>query len=149
MEAFKKQLTLDKQKEHESDTAWNNRSVAAWQHCIDGDTLQIESGIAQHLVKESNFNYLQMPLLNHFSEHICQHGNLLNLSSELPEKPIMDVKQAYQQSNRYEPACQIVQTKAQQDVFHYHELNANIAKQCPNNDMPLTEAPIKQMMEIR
>jgi len=32
-------------------------------------------------------------------------------------------------------------------VFQHRELNANAAKQRCDNDMPLTKAPIKQMMK--
>jgi len=86
-EAKKKYLTLDKQKERESDPAWNNLSMAA-EHCrVDEDKTQIELEIAQHLVEESDFNFVKMHFLNHFSDHIRQLANLLNGSSELPEKP--------------------------------------------------------------
>jgi len=107
-EALKTQLTLDKQEERESDPAWNNLSAAEKHRCVHEDKTQIESEIAQHLFDESDFNFLTMHLLNHFSDHIRQLGNLLNVSSELPEKVMLDRKQAYQQSNRHEAACQIL-----------------------------------------
>jgi hypothetical protein len=146
-EALKKQLTLDKQEERESDPAWNNLSAAAKRCRIDEDKTMTESDIAQHLVDKSDFNFVKMHLLNHFSEHICQLGNLLNVSSELPEKAMMDLKQAYRQSNRHETACQIVRTQARKEVFQYQELNANAAKQRHDDDMPLTKASIKRMMK--
>ena len=146
-EALKKQLTLDKQEERESDPAWNNLSAAAKRRRVDEDKTQIESEIAQHLVDESDFNFVKMHLLNHFSDHIRQLGNLLNVSSELPEKAMMDLKQAYRQSNRHEAAFQILRTKARKEVFQYRELNANAAKQRRDDDMPLTKAPIKRMMK--
>jgi hypothetical protein len=89
-EALKKQLTLDKQEERESDPAWNNLSAAAKRRRIDEDKMQIESEIAQHLVDESDFNFVKMHLLKHFSDHICQLGNLLNISSEMPDKAIIN-----------------------------------------------------------
>jgi len=52
LEALKKQLTLDKLKERESDPAWNNHSVAAKRRHVDEDKTQIESEITQHLVDE-------------------------------------------------------------------------------------------------
>jgi hypothetical protein len=58
-----------------------------------------------------------MHLLNHFSDHIRQVGNLLNIRSKLPEKAMMDLKQACRQSNRHEATFQIFQTKAQKEVF--------------------------------
>jgi hypothetical protein len=61
--------------------------------------MQIESEIAQHFVNESDLNFVKMHLLNHFSDHICQLHNLLNVTSELPEKVMMYFKEAYRQSN--------------------------------------------------
>jgi hypothetical protein len=48
---------------------------------IDDDKPQFQSEIAQHLVHESDFNFVMMPLLNHISDHICQVGILLNASA--------------------------------------------------------------------
>jgi len=118
-EALKKQLTLDKQEERGSDPTWNDLSVAAKRSHVDENKMQIESEIAQHLVNKSDFNFVKMHLLSHFSDHICQLGNLLNVSSELPEKAIMHLKQADQQSNCHEAAILIVRMKAQKKVFQY------------------------------
>jgi len=111
-EALKKQLTLDKQEERKSDPAWNNLSAASKRCHIDADKMQIMSQIAQHLVDESDFNFVKMLLLNHFSDYIRPLGNLLNVSSELPVKAMMDLKQAYQQSNCHEAAFLILRMKA-------------------------------------
>jgi len=142
-EALKLQLTLDKQAERESDLAWNNLSAAAKCRRVDEDKTQIESEIAQHLVDQLDFNFVKMHLLHHFSDHIRQLGNPLNVSSELPEEVMMELKQLYRQSNHHEAAFQIWRTKAQKEVFQYQELNANPAKQRCEDDMPLTKAPIK------
>jgi hypothetical protein len=75
-EAWKKRLTLDKQEERESDSAWNNLSVAAKHRRIDEDKMQDKPEIAQHLVDESDFNFVKMHLLNHFSDYIRQRGIL-------------------------------------------------------------------------
>lgn len=88
-----------------------------------------------------------MHLPNHFSDHIRQLGNLCNVSSELPEREMMDLKQVYQQSNRHEAAFQIVPMKAQKKVIQYREQDANAAKQCRNDGMPLTKVPITRMMK--
>jgi hypothetical protein len=92
---LKKQLALNKQEERESHPAWNNLAVAAKRDRIDEDNMLIESEVAQHLVDESDFNFVKMHLLNHFSDHIRQLGNRLNVSSELPEKVMMNLKLAY------------------------------------------------------
>jgi hypothetical protein len=59
----------------------------------------------------------------------------------------MHHKQAYPQSNDHEATFQIPQTKTQKELFQYRALNANAAKQCCDDDMPLTKAPIKGMMK--
>jgi len=87
-----------------------------------------------------------MHLLNHISDHIRQLSNLLNVSSELPEQAMMDVKQVYRQSNGHEAAFQMLWTKARKEVFQDRELNANAAKQHRDDNMPLTKAPIKRLM---
>jgi len=139
--------TADKQKQWESDTAWNNLSASATCRRVDEDIMQIESVSAKHLVDELDLNFVNMHLLNHISDHIRQLGNLLNASCELLERAMMDLEQVYRQSNHHEAAFQIVQTKAQKEVFQYWELNANPAKQCQDNEMPLTKAPIKWMID--
>jgi hypothetical protein len=144
-EALKPQRTMDKQEEQESNPAWHNLSAAAMRRRLKDDETQIQAEIAQHLVDESDFNFEKIHLLNHFSGHVWQLGNDSNIWSELPEKQVMDLKQAYRQSNRHKAAFQIWRMKARKVVFQYRELNANAAKQCRNDDMPLTTAPIKRM----
>jgi len=144
---LKTQLTLDKQDERESDPAWNNLSAAATRRRVDEDETQIEWEVAQHLVDESDFNFVKMHLLNHFSDHIRQLGNILNLSSELPEKAMMDVKQPHRQWNRHEAACQISRMKARKEVFRYRELNPIAAKHRRDNDITVTKAPITWIMK--
>jgi len=121
--------------------------VAAKRRHIDEDKTQIESEIAQHLVDESDFNFVKMHLLIHFSDHIRQLGNLSNVSTALPEKAMMDHKQAYRQSNRLEAAFQILQMKTRKEVFQYRGLNSNTAKQLHEDSMPLTKVPIERMMQ--
>jgi len=145
-EALKKHLTLDKQVGLDSHPAWNNLSAAAKCGCVDGDETQIESAIVQHYVYKFDFNFVKMQLLNYFSDHIRQLGNLLNASSKLPEWAMMDYKHAYEQSNRQETTFQIVHTTAWNEVFQYRELNPNPAIQHHDDEMPRTTALIKWMM---
>ena len=94
-EALKSQLTLDKQEEQNSNCTWNNLSVTAMRRRVDEDKMQIESEIAQYLVDESDLNFVDIHLLNHFSDHIRHLGKLLNERFELPEKEMMDLKQVH------------------------------------------------------
>jgi hypothetical protein len=50
--------------------------VAALHHCIGEDIIQIEQEVAQHLVIKSDFNTVQMDVLNHLSYYISQLGNV-------------------------------------------------------------------------
>jgi hypothetical protein len=94
-EALKKQLTLNKLEDWESDPGLNNPSAAAKHHRVDEDEMQIESEIGSNLVDESDINFVKMHFLNHFSNHIRQRVNVLNVCTELPEKAMMDLKQVY------------------------------------------------------
>jgi hypothetical protein len=117
LESIKKQHTLDTPLPQKSDPAWNNLSAAAKHHCSDEVATQIESEIAQHLVNELDFNFVKMHLVNHVSDPIRQRGNLLNVSSELPDQEAMNFKQAYQQLTFHETTFQILRTKASQAMF--------------------------------
>jgi len=75
---------LEKLEEWETDPTWNNPPVAAPHHYHDEEKTLIESDIAQHLVTESDLNFVKMHLLNDSSDHICQPGNVVNASSEHP-----------------------------------------------------------------
>jgi hypothetical protein len=111
-EGLKMQYTLDIQEERESDSAWNNFSAAAKHRCVDEDETPIESEIAQYHVDESDFIFAKMHLLNHLSDHITQLGNLLNVRFELSEQAMMDLRQAYRQSNRQDATFLILRTIA-------------------------------------
>jgi len=91
-EFLKQQRTLEKREEWEQDAAWYNLSAAAKCHQVNEDKTKIESAIAQELVDQADFNFVKMHLLNNFSDHIGQLGNLLNVSSELPENVILNLK---------------------------------------------------------
>jgi hypothetical protein len=60
---------------------------------------------------------------------------------------MMDLRQAYRQSNRQDATFLILRTIAWKEGCQYWELNTNAAKQCHAHDRPLTKAPIKPMMK--
>jgi len=101
--------------------------------------------IAQHIVEESDFNLVNMRLLNQFSDNICLLGNLVNASSELPETAMMDLERASWQLKRLEATIMILWTNAQKAVFQYRERNANASKHSCNDEKPITNAPIMQL----
>ena len=86
--------------------------MAAKRCCVDEDRTEIESEIAHHLIDQSDSNFVKMHVLIHFSDYIRLLGYLLDVRSELPEKPMMDLTQAYQRSNHDEVSFRIVQTNA-------------------------------------
>jgi len=92
--AFKQLPTLDTHEEWHGNPGRNMHSVAAKHHRADEHEIQIKSDIPQHLVHESDFNLVQEPFLNRFSDHIRQLCNLLNATSGLPEAAIIDRQQA-------------------------------------------------------
>jgi len=56
---------------------------------------------------------------------------------------MMYPKETYRQANRHETAFQILQMHAHKVVSQYIELNTNTVKQRHNDDIPLTQVPIK------
>jgi len=88
-----------------------------------------------------------MHLLNHFSDYICQLGNLLDVRSELPAKAMIDLKHAYRQLNCHEATFQNLLMKDPKKVFQYGELNKNITKKRRDEDMPPTTALTKRIMK--
>jgi hypothetical protein len=71
-------------KKFERKPTWDHLEVAAKRHYNDQDKTQIKSGIVPDVVEMSDFNFLKLHLLNHFSDHICHHGNLFYASSGNP-----------------------------------------------------------------
>jgi len=98
-------------------------------------------------VDKSNINIVKVHHLNHFSDHIRQLESLWNATFEYPASEMMDDKQACWQSHHHEAALEILRMIAWKEVFEYCEMNANAAKQCHNDEMPLTKASIKQLMK--
>jgi len=127
MEASRRQPTVDKPEDWVSEPAWKNHSVAAKHSRIDEDKLRIMSEIAQHLMDESDFNFVKMHLLIIFSDLIHQFGNLINVSSKLPERVMMDHNQVYWQTNHHDAAFQNTPMNVRQEVFQCWEQNANTA----------------------
>jgi hypothetical protein len=76
LEASKRRLTLNTQQAWESDPAWNNLSVAANLPHILADNMLTEPETAEHLVDQSDFDFVIMHLLNHFLDHIQEVGNI-------------------------------------------------------------------------
>jgi len=147
-EALRKQICFNKREEQESDPTWNNLGVSAKHRHIDHNKMEMGKLFTHHLGDISDFNFLKMHLLNHFSDHIWQLGNLGNASAELPERTMMDLNHVYWQWHHHEVAWWILRTNAQQEVFRcreqnkYRELNDNDSTSCRGIEMPVTKAPL-------
>jgi hypothetical protein len=68
-----------------SDHAWKNLFATAKSNHSDEDKTQIKSEMVQDLVEELEFNFVMMGFPNYVFDHICQLGNFLHASSELPQ----------------------------------------------------------------
>ena len=79
---------------------------------MNEDSTQIESQIAQNLVNESEVSQVNINVLKHFCDHFRQLGNLINISSQLTENVMKDLKQAYLQSKCHEATCHLLQIPA-------------------------------------
>jgi len=85
-----------------SHPTWNNLFAATKHRHIDQVETMIKSELAKHLVDELHLHFVKRYHLNHFSDYICYLANLLHGSSELSEKAMMDLKQAYKQLSCHE-----------------------------------------------
>jgi len=144
---LKMQHTLDKQEERESYPTWRHLSAVTKGRRIDEDQRRIQPAIAQHLVEESHFKLVKKHLLNNFSDHIRQLGNLLNASAEPAEWVMIELKQVYWQLNRHEAACQILRMKARTEAFQCPDLDTQAAKPPRQDEITLTKAPITRIMK--
>jgi len=61
---------------------------------------------------------------------------------------MMDLKQAYGQSNRHKSTFQNLRTNPRKEECQYWELNSNTANLLCYDDMPLIKVSIKGMMNI-
>jgi len=105
--------------ECDSDPAWNKSSAGAM-YCRDHQNkTPIDSDIAPYLVEASDINIAKIYILNHFSDHIRQLGNLSKTSPELPENGMIDLKKAYRQWNGHDAPYQNVRLKVWKDVIQY------------------------------
>ena len=74
--------------------------------------------------RESHFNFIKIHLLSHFSDHICQVGNIPRYSTEFGELAYKDqIKDTWQQSNKNDAARQIVHSYSRQDGIRMRLLN--------------------------
>lgn len=141
-ETMQIQVFFDTQDDLQSHPSCSNISVAVNPCCIDEDRLQSWSEVAQHLVNESDFNFVRMHLLNHCFDNTRLLGNLSTASSQLPQRAMMELKLAYRQSNFYEAAFQNLRTKAQRKLFQFGAVSANTEKSCCNEELSLTQMSI-------
>jgi len=75
-EASKKQLTLDNPEKWEGDPGWENHCAAPKCRHVVEENMHIKSDIAQHLVDQSDINFVKMHLLKHLSDNMRLLGNL-------------------------------------------------------------------------
>ena len=112
----------------ESSNDWNRLSSAAKTRRIEEDKQIVEQEVEQHLADESDFNFVKMHLPSHFGESIRQLGNLSNLTAEFYEHEMIDIKDAYRNSNKNNASEQIVHTKARGEFFRYKNMARKAAR---------------------
>jgi hypothetical protein len=109
-EALRKQQSKDLRLGRESEPGWRSLWNTAKTHRIEQDRQTIKFEVQANLSEKSDFNFIRMHLLTHFSHHIRPLGDLSNVSSKLPEHAMMDIKGACPISNRNEATKQILRT---------------------------------------
>ena len=84
---------------------------------------------------ESQFNFIKMHLLSHFSDHIRQFGNIPMYCTEIGELAHkMQIKDAWRQWNKHDAARQIVHSYGRQHAIRMRLLNLESLK-CRDADL--------------
>jgi hypothetical protein len=121
-QVLRQELAEELQIARESAGDWSRLSHAAKARRVEEDRQIVDSEIHQHLTDEADFNFIKMHLPNHFGNSIRQLGHLSNLTAELYEHEMIDIKDAYRRSNRNEASTQILRTKARSECFKYRKM---------------------------
>jgi hypothetical protein len=146
-EALRKQLSEDLRLGRESIQGWRSLLNAVKTHRIMQDRQTIEFEVQAKFSEESDFNFVKMHLLTHFSNHIRQLGHLSKVSSELPEHAMMDIKAAYRISNRNEVTKQILHTNTRRDFFAFRNLNHHAQMLCLGDNTTPNKLPAVRMLK--
>ena len=105
-------LSEELKTECEKSSDWNHLSNAAKARRIKDNRQMIEQEVKQHLIDESDFNFIKMHLPCHFGKRIRQLGCLSNMTSEYYEHEMIDIKDEYRHSNKINATEPILHTKA-------------------------------------
>jgi hypothetical protein len=73
------ELAKDLKAERDSDVSWRRLSKAAKSRQVDNDNAWIQFQIKENLQEESDFNFIKMHLLTHFTEQVKELGHLSNV----------------------------------------------------------------------
>jgi len=110
LEAMIMEHISDNQEELETKLMWNTLFPAADVYGHNEAKIMIKPQIAHHLVDELALNFVKMHLLKNITHHIQQRGVFECGIFELPEKGIINLKQAYQQSTSNVASFKVFQT---------------------------------------
>jgi hypothetical protein len=127
------ELTQKLQADREATVNWKKLSGRAKRCQLNEDKTWIQSQIKSLLEEESDFNFIKLHLLSHFSEHGKELGHLTNVSAELPERLHRELKDACRRSNKHNAHQQILQSMTQTSHFDYRELNIEAEKRETTN----------------
>jgi len=74
--------------------------------------------------RESHFNFIKIHLLSHFSDHICEFGNIPMYSTEFGESAHKEqIKDTWPRSNKNDAGRQIVHSYSRQNAIRMRLLN--------------------------
>jgi hypothetical protein len=122
------ELAKEVKAEREYDVSWRKLSKAAKGRRVDNDNAWIQCQIKEHLQEESDFNFIKMHLLTHFTGHVKALGQLSNVSAQLSEALHGELKEPFRRSNKINADSQILQMIARMNCLDYRELNVEAAK---------------------
>jgi DNA-directed RNA polymerase subunit N (RpoN/RPB10)/oligoribonuclease (3'-5' exoribonuclease) len=145
-EKLRAELTKESKAEREATEGWDNLSRTAKSRQLNEDKTWIESQVKSLVEEESDFNFIKLHLLTHFSEHVKELGHLTNVSAELSERLHRELKDAFRRSNKHNAHQQILQSITRTTLFEYRDLNIEAAKRRTTNTNR-SKKPIDRRMQ--
>jgi hypothetical protein len=107
---------------------WEKLSKVQKRRLVDEEKTWIKSKVKSFLEEESDFNFIKLHLLAHFSNYVKELGHLSNVSAKLSESLHCELKESFRQSNKNNVSSQILLNISPLNAFKYRELNIDAAK---------------------
>jgi hypothetical protein len=127
-ETLRKELGKALEAKRTSGEEWKELSNVQKRRVVNEEKIWIKSRVKSCLEEHSDFNFIKLHLLAHFSDYVKELGHLSNVSAELSESMHCELKESFRRSNKNNASSQILLNISRLDGFQHRELNVEAAK---------------------